>query len=90
VSCLRRAGFAESASRDVGVLWQLVLARINRANQQCRQRAGKAETSIDLVSYRTIKRRLPVYATRRVASAAGRCLLPAACAVHIGVEAYRR
>ena len=69
-------GFGQAAGGDE-VFRQLVLARIIEPTSKQDSLRVLAETGIEPTSYRTIKRRLPVYATD-----AWRQRLAAACAAH--------
>jgi Transposase DDE domain len=72
-------GFARAAGRDE-VFRQLVLARIIEPTSKADSLRVLAETGVEPMSYRTIKRRLPIYATDE-----WRQQLAAACAAHTGL-----
>jgi Transposase DDE domain len=72
-------GFARAAGRDE-VFRQLVLARIIEPTSKADSLRVLAETGVQPMSYRTIKRRLPIYATDE-----WRQQLAAACAAHTGL-----
>ena len=72
-------GFDEAAGGDE-VFRQLVLARLIEPTSKLDSLRVLAEAGVEPVSYRTVKRRLPVYSTER-----WRESLAAACARHAGL-----
>lgn len=75
----RLLGFDAATGGDA-VFFNLVLARIVAPGSKFDSIETLAEIGADSASYRTIKRRLPSYATEEFRSA-----LTAACATHVGI-----
>ena len=75
-------GFPAAAGEDE--VWDLVLARIIEPTSKLDSLRVLAEVGVDPVSYRTLKRRLPVYAQAGVAARARRGVR-AACGARSGV-----
>jgi len=82
-------GFADAAGADE-VFRQLVLARINEPTSKLDSLRVLEEAGIAPVSYRTVKRRLPAYATDGVAGAAGGAVRPPCRPGTCDVAALRR